>query len=199
MRSNPQSDALHPSIINIGSRPRNPFLFFSIQVELNLPSISVKTVLWVVCAGRSVRDGECIADVVNWGHPALSEPGFLILFEWTHPARTGPIGDNCTPLPPRRYTHSNRQRLVVCEGKQMWMSIYTWLSRELSWPFRVQGGRRGDRTTQVIFRHQSLETAIYLCVLQPLGADVYQRVSSACFSPLKLTYICACHLRGSAT
>jgi hypothetical protein len=136
--------------------------------------------------------GSRIADVVNWGYPVLSEPGFLILYEWTHPARTGPIGDNCTPSPPRRYTHSNRQRLVVCEGKLRWMSLYKWSLRELSSPFRVQGGRRGDRTTQVIFRHQSLEIAIYLCVLQPLEADVYLCVSCACFSNLKLTYTCAC-------
>jgi hypothetical protein len=132
MRSNPQSDALHSSIINIES--------------------------------------------------------LSLVYEWTHPARTGPIGDNCTPSPPRRYTHSNRQRLVVCEGKLRWISLYKWLLRELSWPFRVQGGRRGDRTTQVIFRHQSLETAIYLCVLQPLEADVYLCVSCACFGNLKLTY-----------
>ena len=167
--------------------------------------------------------GSCIADVVNWGYSVLSESGFLVLSEWTHPERTGPIGDNCTPSPPRRHTHSNRQRLVVGEVKLKWIEyVRVIIERlELSPPI-FQGEERGDPCPGHLPVPHSWIT-VYLCiscvrsyriVAVNLCVSLACQLPYSCRKPLRVTcvsvavYIClsvacqlpytfACHLRFS--
>ena len=152
-----------------------------------------------MCVGRSVRDGGCIADVVNWGFLALFESGFPILYEWTPPARTGAIGDHCAPSPPRRHTHSNRQRLVVSEVRLWWIESIRVVIRSLELgTSTVQDEERGDPCpglTGTLNYRLPVAVNLYVPLACHLRVTCRIPLRVTCRIPLRVTCVpFACHL-----